>query len=663
MSLEENKAVVRRFVEEVFNRRNLAALDEFVATDTSGLASPDSSLSLLLTAFPNVHFTVEDQIAERDTVVLRWTAQGTHTGNLIGIPPTGTLMKGERIDSFRLANGKIVATLNSWDHFGLLQHIDEVPQEPVLEIGEIQGNILTAFNKDHQALLFLQITDVEHAKAWIRRIEPDVATAGEVLTFNRLYKSIALRRGRELAPRIQATWMNMAFSFDGLSKLNAEARQFTDSAFKEGLHHRSQLLGDPTDITAEGHPNNWIIGGPRRVPDVVLILASDSKGNLVAEAERLSPRGDDGLSLIYTQFGDAPPPPNSDHELFGFRDGISQPGIRGRLSEAPSDFLTPRLNPANPHQGNPGQNLIWPGEFVFGYPGQDPLDKMKPGPVAEGGPSWVRNGSFLVFRRYRQDVEAFHSFIRSTARDLARQGISDITPQKLEAKFVGRWASGAPLLRAPDTDNPDIAGDRNVNNDFLFANPQQRHPNATSVQPEGMLVAPDDDAGLLCPHGAHIRKAYPRNDLLRFGAEAAAETHRIIRRGIPFSEAPDNRGLLFLAYQTSIERQFEFILQNWVNNPGFLDTGDGYDPLLGQKGHGTYPRRTFVFPVQEADGTVTKVSIHLPVAWIIPTGGGYFFAPSISALKYLAEEVRSPLKAREGGRSRKRTGKPRASST
>src|SRR5206468_3940456 len=118
-----------------------------------------------------------------------------------------------------------------------------------------------------------------------------------------------------------------------------------------------------------------------------------------------------------------------------------------------NDLLTPRLNPSNPNQGKPGQNLVWPGEFVFGYPRQNPTDKVAPGPVADAVPQWTRNGSYLVFRRYRQDVEAFQNFVRSTAADLVNRGFSGFTPERLGAKLIGRWASGTPIVRAPDSDN------------------------------------------------------------------------------------------------------------------------------------------------------------------------------------------------------------------
>ena len=104
------------------------------------------------------------------------------------------------------------------------------------------------------------------------------------------------------------------------------------------------------------------------------------------------------------------------HEHFGYLDGISQPGLRGRASADPTDLLTPRQNPQDRSQGKPGQELIWPGEFVFGYPDQDGSrdgnerggDSSIDGAGYPRVPSWAKDGSFLVFRRLNQDVHQFH---------------------------------------------------------------------------------------------------------------------------------------------------------------------------------------------------------------------------------------------------------------
>ena len=115
----------------------------------------------------------------------------------------------------------------------------------------------------------------------------------------------------------------------------------------------------------------------------------------------------------------------------------------------------------------------------------------------------------------------------------------------------------------------------------------------------------------MCPHTAHIRRVNPRDDVA-----AVIRRRRLLRRGICFGESsaskPDapskdavERGLLFLAYMTSIVDQFEFITKEWINNNHFPNKRAGADALLGQPGK----------------------------TWVVPTGGGYYFAPSVFALK------------------------------
>jgi len=138
MSTEQHKAMDRRVYEEVWNEGSLDVIDELVAANyidhdpnptstLEGLEGLKHSITMYRTAFPDVHFTVEDQIAEGDTVVTRWTARGTHQGPLMGIPPTGKQAMVTGISITRVASGKVVESWTNFDALGLLQQLGAVP--------------------------------------------------------------------------------------------------------------------------------------------------------------------------------------------------------------------------------------------------------------------------------------------------------------------------------------------------------------------------------------------------------------------------------------------------------------------------------------------------------------------------------------------------------
>ncbi len=535
------------------------------------------------------------------------------------------------------------------------------PHEPVLRVSEIQGNIVGGFNKDFQTLIFLRIDDATAFKPWLARFADVVATADEVIAFNRLFKST--RRRRRYSGSVRATWINIAFTHAGLAQLTDDADQFVDPSFRSGMVAQSAALGDPTAPDAEGNPRQWLVRDGHGGADVLIIVASDTLADLEAEVAQVeqsifAPRREgrpvrSGVSIVFKEEGRTQPGARAGHEHFGFLDGISQPGLRGRLSEAHHDVLTPRQNPDEPKdQGKPGQDLLWPGEFVFGYSGQDAQKEVR----EEGhnslfdshgkavAPGWAKDGAYLVFRRLRQDVFKFHSFLHEHAEQLDR------TPAALGAKLVGRWASGAPIVREPDDDNPVLADDDCANNHFEF---EDATPATTCVTDDDQDEAttypssPGDPTGDRCPFAGHIRKSYPRDDSPP--GESETQTHRLLRRGIPFGPSsrstPDvpvkddiDRGLLFMAYMTSITGQFEHVTKHFVNNPNFKETNAGVDPILGQVQHNDGGRqRTFNVRVDGADNPLAA-----PEDWVIPTGGGYYFAPSICAIKKVLAIPKAP---------------------
>ena len=139
MSTEDNKALLRHFYEEVFNQKHIAAIDQFIDPNQVDHSAPPGTpggiegtrqlIGMYLTAFPDLHFTVEDMIAEGDKVVARLTARGTQQGAFMGIPPTGKQATSTVIDIVRIAGGKTVEHWLEMDTLGLLQQLGVLPPQ------------------------------------------------------------------------------------------------------------------------------------------------------------------------------------------------------------------------------------------------------------------------------------------------------------------------------------------------------------------------------------------------------------------------------------------------------------------------------------------------------------------------------------------------------
>jgi steroid delta-isomerase-like uncharacterized protein len=133
---EENKALDRRVIEEGYNKHNLALLDEVLADcvwyrpETGELKGEalKQFLASVYTAFPDIRFTIQDQVAEGDKLVTRWSATGTHKGEFMGLAPTGKQMTTSGMTSSRIVEGKYVEVRQEWDALGFLQQLGAVPQ-------------------------------------------------------------------------------------------------------------------------------------------------------------------------------------------------------------------------------------------------------------------------------------------------------------------------------------------------------------------------------------------------------------------------------------------------------------------------------------------------------------------------------------------------------
>ena len=223
-----------------------------------------------------------------------------------------------------------------------------------------------------------------------------------------------------------------------------------------------------------------------------------------------------------------------------------------------------------------------------------------------------RNGTFVGLRKYQSRVGTFNRFLREHAQ-------TEQERELLAAKLVGRWRSGAPLTLAPDRDDPELGADPRRNNDFTYA-----------ADPDGRQV----------PLGSHMRRMNPRDTKLAILTDV--NIHRIIRRsttyGAPYDpdaispqddETP--RGLYFIFISAKAMATLEFLQQEWINNGNFMSLGDERDPNVGLQEDGA----TFTIPQEPV-----RRRIHGIETFNVLRGGEYFFMPSLSALRWLADRPR-----------------------
>lgn len=480
-----------------------------------------------------------------------------------------------------------------------------------LALDEIQGDVLIGLQKNYESFVFFEIVDVAAFKNVVRRkLGLHLTTSADVAARERQIEALQADGHHEILPLVG---VNLAFTAVGIGKLVPGA-DLGDNSFKIGAEKQAAIAGDPVD--ASGKPTRWKTGFIGSKIDGVFLVTGGTQAAVDDEVTQIRQWFGAALSVVYSETGHVRPGAEKGHEHFGWKDGISQPGVEG-LTDA-----------------FPGQEILDPGTFVFGY-----------GANTAAPLPWMRNGSFMVFRRLNQLVPEFDSFLISEANRL----VTD--PVLLGARLVGRWKSGAPMELTPVQDDAALGNDPNGNNDFDYA---------------------DDQAQLRCPFGAHIRKTNPRKDL----PQAGLDPHRVIRAGIPFgsevsaaesaaSATSHERGLMFVCYQTSIPNGFEFIQRTWANNPKFVSNsspfiqpkhrpgpvGDviaaiGFDPIIGQNATAANRARTMDEPVSNYPSGAQRSELQEPNDFVVPTAGAYFFVPSVSAiLNELTAPVTAPAAA------------------
>jgi Dyp-type peroxidase family len=463
-----------------------------------------------------------------------------------------------------------------------------------LELADIQGYIVRGYkHMMYSRYALLTVTDAAAAKKFIRE-------CGSRIT--------------NVEHHEKNNCLNIAFTAAGLRALGVKESnmQHFTREFREGMTtpHRRRLLGD-MDSSA---PEQWRWGGPgtEEVHILLMVFGAD-KERALGYYRQLRPEPDSwGLKEIFQLDGQTL---DKNKEHFGFRDGISQPIIKG----------SGRTGPAN--------DYVNAGEFVMGYKNEydvypdTPLLAEEQGDTARlpydasgtGKRDLGRNGTYMVMRQVQQDVKGYWTFLNEQTKN-ADGSMNPEESVRLAAKMMGRWPSGAPVVKYPDKDPGGVSDD----DDFGYSD--------------------SDKEGLKCPFGSHLRRTNPRDSFEDNGpAESLklSKRHRIIRRarlygdpyeGSPVNYTPDGEvGLLFTCFNADISRQYEFIQYTWANYPKFKQLYNDPDPIIGVKecpAAGT--EQNFTLPGTPVNKYITGLQRFVTVK-----GGAYFFFPSLTAINYL----------------------------
>ncbi len=351
---------------------------------------------------------------------------------------------------------------------------------------------------------------------------------------------------------------------------------------RAGMAARAGQLGD----VADSAPVHWDAPLGRRDLHAVVSVTAAAKaqcGDAVAAV--LAQAGRTGGVTLLDRYDVAALP--GTRTTFGYRDGLSFPNIAGL---PPSPMTTP-------------ETPLAAGEFLLGHRSENGAALAMPTPDILG-----RNGSYVGIRKIHTRVAAFRRFLHANADDAAGQEL-------LAAKMLGRWRSGAPLVLAPTADDPHLAEDPARVNAFTYT---------------------DDKQGLICPHGAHIRRVNPRDSALATLTDV--RIHRILRYGAVYGPPlPDGvldddgaeRGIYFM-FLSARPDALEFLKSQWVNDGSFIGAGDEKDPIAGDN---SPDHDTYTVPAHPL-----RRRLHGLERFTVTKGGEYAFLPSLPALRWLTTQ-------------------------
>jgi Dyp-type peroxidase family len=467
-----------------------------------------------------------------------------------------------------------------------------------LDATDVQGFAVRGYNMPVARYCFLHFEDAASARKLLAHLLDTAAvTTGELWD-----------NGKP-----QST-LNIAFTFAGLKALDLPIATLISFPveFQQGMKARAGILGDIgknaphhwEPLWRQGHVHAWI--AIHALSPESLETAFTQLNAMIAGGVRLLGAQDAAAVVIDGKV--------TTKEHFGYTDGFGNPDYLGVCRSA-----------------QPGQGKLLPdgktwvplatGELLLGY-----ADEAGELPVAPVPHILAANGTFMVYRKLHENVGTFRAFLDEWA---SRYGAGDaFAKEKLASKFIGRWRDGTPIELSPDAPDQTIVQDPAQNTDFKFG---------------------DDLGGSRCPVGAHVRRVNPRD---AFGFDGRlVNRRRISRRGMPYGPpAPPEsgpaspaeldsteRGVIFMALNASLSRQFEFVQQQWISYGNDAHLGNEKDLLLGTHEAG----EKFSIQGDTDPANPPLFCTHLP-NFVELRGGEYFFIPSITALAMMAMKLVDP---------------------
>jgi Dyp-type peroxidase family len=454
--------------------------------------------------------------------------------------------------------------------------------DEIAMLNDLQGNILKGHGRPHTQNLFVSFKNSDEGKKFLKNLAKSIKSAYQQLRDAREYRQTHKDTG---------IFISVFLSAAGYKALGiTEAKIPDNSAFRSGLKQRKDILSDP-------EIEEWDPAFQEEEDKIhaMILIGGMNETQVRQERNKIQKEKPTSVKIIGTEYGLAMRNKNGDGiEHFGYVDGRSQP----LLLQEDIDC-----------EKNKDGIDIWDPTF--------PLKQVLV-PCPGGASSTTSFGSYFVFRKLEQNVKGFKKREEEIAKDL---GLTGDDEELVGAMIVGRFEDGTPVvLQGKD------GLVKPVRNNFDFK---------------------DDPDGNKCPFHAHIRKTNPRGESVQPGVTLEEERSRIMaRRGITYGtrnaelndegniiELKDKPvggvGLLFMAYQNSLENQFEFTQASWANNPNFVKPNTGIDPVIGEKSEAATPQQQ---PTDWGSNTKKPIDFH---GFVTMKGGEYFFAPCISFFKNL----------------------------